>query len=134
MLGRGTTGKEPGECKGTNMGSPRLTDKETEARERQGLSVAPEPAVGRVLGSSGLLHEVYFLLFFLIVKMCLFTILEKLPFLQKFLYEQDSKKNYNSSLCQTKNIHPMYTNCKKHTTGNVNIGSLYNISNGVATT
>lgn len=61
LLGRGTTGREPGECKGTNMGSPHLTDKETEARERQGLPVAPEPAVGRVLGSSGFLHEVYFL-------------------------------------------------------------------------
>lgn len=46
------------------------------------------------------------------------------PFLQKILYEQNTKKNYNSSLCQTKSIHMMYINFKKHNTGNVNIDSL----------
>lgn len=56
--------------------------------------------------------------------MCLFTIFEKSPFLQKILYEQNAKKNYNSSLCQTKNIHLMYTNFKKHNTGKVNIDYL----------
>lgn len=50
--------------------------------------------------------------------------LEKLPLLQKVLYEQNAKKNYNSSLRQTKNIHLMYTNFKKHNTSNVNIDCL----------
>lgn len=46
--------------------------------------------------------------------------LKKLPLLQKVLYEQNAKKNDNSSLCQTKNKHLIYTNFKEHNTSSVN--------------
>jgi hypothetical protein len=56
-------------------------------------------------------------IFFLNVKICFFTILEKLAFLQKILHEKKRPREITMVAYQINTIHLMYINSKKYEHG-----------------